>query len=207
MDFELLNYFIRYLPFHVQKDTLFLRLPGCERDIFNLHEMPLTDDPLKILDFFGYDTTIEYTKLSQSNIFVYLTNSTKLDPAFICHDGFKGPHAKNNIHKKFNQHLVCEYQHLKKHRPHQDVCEKWIVDAIKYFNKLNEFNTYQSQKAIIDKALQFHVATDKDTRKGYDRFVLLHGVYTVASMTRLQFEDAWVKFKRENWSSLKVIEN
>jgi len=88
MDLDLLNVWITNLGFEIKKDKLYLQLKAHYKDPINFYVMYLSNNKDKILEFFGFDTSIDYDHLTEKNVFEYLCTSTKLNPEFIMYTGF-----------------------------------------------------------------------------------------------------------------------
>lgn len=112
MDISLLNYYIKKLGFNIKNSDLILELEPYENGIVNKYQINLTCNKDKILDFFGLDNTVEYDKLNERNLWIYLISSKKLNEKHIKFDGFKGPHPKNKYHARFNEYLVRTYENM-----------------------------------------------------------------------------------------------
>jgi hypothetical protein len=179
MDLELLNFWINRLNFDFRRKQLFVILPAHERDPGHCYCLLLSDDPDKILTFFGFDTSINYDKLSLNNQFEYLCTSTKLDPKFIDYCGFKGPTPKNRIHSKFDIYLKSKnYPKSMKYQDNSEIlADQLLKEAIIFFDKSNEYESYKQQFTLLNNLM-------KQKRKlpdnyDFNRFCLLHNIYTI----------------------------
>jgi hypothetical protein len=207
MDFELLNYWIHRLDFDIRKDKLYLQLKACSKDSLNGYIMFLSDDKNKILEFFGFDTTIEYDKLTEKNMFEYLCTSTKLSSGIIVYNGgFKGPYAKNALHKKFNNYLLTkEYFIERDYAKIYETRNAMVKEAIAYFDKMKDYEEYKSSKLFIDSVMDKYklLKTKTDTVWcDFERFIILYGAYRIAEMPEEEMFELWNNFRKQNWSGL-----
>jgi hypothetical protein len=175
----------------------------------------LSENKKDILTFFGFDTSIEYDKLTEKNTFEYLCTSTRLKPMYIQYTGFKGPYAKNKEHEKFNEYL--KGKHYPRRSSSNDEYYKQLAlekqsytnDAIEFFKKENAYIEYKERKKLLDKVMEKH-----DAIKGlesryiwcdFSQFIKLHGVLNIAEMSIDKVTALWNQFKTQNWSGLRVI--
>lgn len=196
---------------------LYLLLKAYSKDPLYSYVLPLSNNKIDILTFFGFDTSIEFDKLTEKNTFEYLCTSSILDPKHIQYTGgFKGPYAINKLHEKFNDYLKNkkypkptayneEYYTKKK-----NVRDTFKKNALAFFNKENEYNEYKSHRDILEKVYaKFDIIKnaklDKDNFVDFERFVILHGVYKVSQMNENELYKLWSEFVAQNWSGLVVI--
>ena len=123
----------------------FVHLKAYKKDPFGAYVICLTENKKHALAFLDYDTSVEYDLLTERNLFAYLDTSTRLSPEFIRYCGFKGPHAKNKLHERYNKHLIEEHGGYKKNdnshyvRRHE-LSQKLKHAAISYFGKEKEYS-------------------------------------------------------------------
>lgn len=207
MDFELLNFWISKLHFNIHHEPnktpkLYVNLEAYTGEPFYSYSLLLSNNKNDILKFFGFDTTIEYDKLSERNLFVYLTSSTKLKPENISYVSFKGPSAKNNKHSKFNKYLI------KKYSPDHKTCSinyEIIEKAIKYFHREKQYQEYIEQKEFlncIESKKSIIKTYDNNYQKNINRFLLLYGLSNISIMKDETLITLWDNFKKQNVSGL-----
>lgn len=210
MDITLLNYYIKKLSFNIENYHLILELEPYEKGIVNKYQIKLTCNKNKILDFFGLDNTVEYDKLNERNLWIYLTSSKILNERHIRFDGFKGPYPKNKYHARFNEYLKKTYDYIGKYNKKElDILrETWLRRAIIYFGIEKEISNWKHEKSIMDKVMRLYSAiNDKEVEsyKIFQRFVKYWGVFTINMWTETQFFTEFVMFKDKNWSNLDCI--
>jgi len=211
MDFELLNFWITKIKFNITDNVLYILLESCDIDIFNSCKFELSSDKKKILDFFGFDSTIDYDNLKPYNIYEYLCTSSVLLPQYITYCGFKGPHAKNTNHSKFNEYLLKRFPYDKTHSQYSiyNDIDKWKRYAIKYFNKNDDYELYKSNYNILNKLFE---KKDKFVEKikwnEYKKFICLHGILTIINWDDNKFNEEWDLYKKSLWgNNLSMIIN
>lgn len=228
MDFELLNFWIRSLNLDIRHEKitnnprLYISLKAYTNDPMYAFVILLSEDRKSILTFLGFDTSIEYDKLTEKNIFEYLCTSSRLDPAFIKYCGFKGPHAKNRMHQKFNDYLVAKkFRNSAKRDDDYFSQEKQAVniyaqDAISYFGKEKEYIDYKEKRKLIDKVMEKkYYLRDNLKENGnnslslmidnFSQFITVYGIYHVSQMSFDEFETKWKDFINQNWSGLRIF--
>lgn len=188
MDFELLNFWIEDYNFSILEDDdnkvkLYLRLKSCNTDILRSGQFLLCSDKNKILNFFGYDNSIEYDYLKSYNQYEYLCSSTKLLPRYIRYRGFKGPRAKDSNHEKFNKYLMNKYKSGSHINDYSLLCvhkRTWLDKAIQFFEKEKEYREYLDNRLVLDKLFK-----RKDDLKidfdNFRKFICLHGVINMTN--------------------------
>lgn len=210
MDLELLNYWIKKMNFNIHEDTLYMSLESCDIDFCNTCKFVLSSNKNKILEFFGYDTTIDYDHLKSYNIYEFLCTSTKLLPNNIQYDGFKGPSAKNSEHVKYNKYLLQKYSDNKKYRiddiENNKFIKKFNEDAIKFFKKENNFELYKFNFNILNKLFKKKENIEKINHSEFCKFVSLHGILTIIKWSDDKFYDEWDLYKKSLWNEqLSII--
>jgi len=216
MDFELLNFWISKLGFDICHNDIctnpkfFVSLKAHSGDVMKTYRILLSENKNNILEFLGFDNTIAYNALSEKNTFEYLCTSSLLNPIHIQYCGFKGPHAKNKQHKKFDEYLKNkQYHHL-----HGDVyCAKEDRDhllqrSISFFNKENEFIEYIERKGTMNKLMKKHRLLknyDNIEWDDFKMFLILNGIMDVLQTDDDTLFTKWDAFKTQNWSGLKML--
>jgi hypothetical protein len=212
MDFELLNFWINKIGLDIHNDLdnglyhpkLYLSLKAYKDDPVYTYALLLSENKNDILRYLGFDTTVEYDKLSEKNTFEYLCTSTKLDPKYIWYCGFKGPHAKNKLHSKFNEYL--KDKNYPKGKDHVQIN---VLDAISFFGKESEYEEYKTKRALMDCIMQ-----KKDILKQngndynyscFSRFITVYGIIPVTVMNDAELIEKWTEFKNQNWSCLTLF--
>lgn len=206
---ELLNYWIHKLDMEICQDTLRLKLKAYKNDCLNGFRLPLSKDPVKILAFLGFDTDVDYTKLTEKNLFEYLCTSTRLSPKFISYTGFKGPHAKSTQAKRFNDYL------REKHYPtsvdendaheRRELAKKLRDHAIEFFEKEDDLIGYAQQHQLLTKVFEQKQKLPVHTMFDFNKFIVLYGLKAIANMETSVLQTRWNKFTRTNWSQLDMF--
>ncbi len=207
MDLSLLNLWINNLNFDIQDNKLCIHLKAYSEDICNTFILPLSKNKKDILDFFGFDTTIDYDNLKEKDMFEYLCTSHKLNPLFITYYGFKGPYAKSQIDAKFNKYLLTKnYTHFdfRKHQGLLDkVQEELMNESIIFFKKEKAYNKYKIKYDLLDKVISIkEKIKDKMSYGKFSKFIVLHGIFNVVKWDDEMINLKWDEFKNENWSGL-----
>ena len=214
MDLELLNFWIRRLHYEVRGETLFINLSAFEKDYMYSYALELSSDSKRILDFFGFDTSIEYDKLTLSNQFEFLCSSTKLNPHYITYSGFKWLHPKNHQHSKFNQYLVKRYYHKKYKYPVENIeSNNFSCDeAILFFQKEKEYRIYEKHELLINTVLEKKFIIENESKTNHKKFasqfnmfLLVHGMNSVSSWDNQKCIHEFQEFVKEKWSGLNVF--
>lgn len=210
MDISLLNYYIKELHFNIENSYLILELEPFEEGTVNKYQIKLTCNKDKILDFFGLDNTVEYDKLNERNLWIYLTSSPKLSERHMSFTGFKGPHPKNKYHARFNEYLVGTYENIDKYNKKEldTLRESWLRRATLYFKIEKEISDWKHEKSIMNKIMQWYRAINDKEIESYDifqRFIKYWGVRTINMWTETQFFIEFAMFKDKNWSNLDSI--
>ena len=206
MDISLLNYYIERIGFIIDDGKLFFVSKGNDRDFSNSYRIFLTSDSRDMLKFFGYDVTIPYDKLSERDLWSYLTSSTMLTQTHLSlTNDFKGPRAKNKYHKRFSDFLRKQFG--SDYRQLDDkLTETWHRSAVSYFGIDNQYAEYLNQKKIVDKIFYLYEinVSEKsiDSYKTLQLFVRLHGVRSIAAWDDDKFLEKWKEMLLENWSNL-----
>ena len=203
MDLELLNFWINRLKFDYRHNQLFVLLPAYDDDIFNTYCLKLSEDTKQILDFFGFDTTIKYDKLTLNNMFEYLCTSTKLDPRYIEYCGFKGPYSKNLIHSKFDKYLKNK-NYPRDTKNLESTANKLLNESIIYFKKSEEYNKYKKHFDILNKLFK-QKAKFENNIDDFRKFCVLYGIYNIINFDDNMLKTKWEEFKSENWSGLVYL--
>ncbi len=206
MDLELLNFWISDFKMSIQDDNLFLHLKSYKKDTIYSYILPLSDNRQDILNFFGYDNTVEYDKMTQKNQFEFLCTSTKLNPKYISYLPFK---TRAN-HIKFNVFLLEKYKYIRP--PEQDrnaikqEGRKWKLEALNYFNKENDYRIYKQQCYIFESLenARNKVYTENHNYKDFEKFMLLHGITNIIKWNYELLIKEWKRFKNSNWSPLSM---
>lgn len=212
MDVELLNFWVNNLRFHIEHDntnkepSLYLSLKVHKYDIIDSHVILLSNNKNAILEFFGYDTSINFDKLTERNMFEYLCTSKKLHPCFIKYCNFKTRHPKNKLHSKFDEYLKKRY-HCNDKIDIIDIKQERIIflnNAISFFGKDKEYDEYKKKRNLLNDVFKKMELIETATTD-FRFFVLVYGIYQVAQMTDEEIKNNWSKFKSENWSGLRSI--
>lgn len=180
MDLELLNFWIENLDFYIRDNTLKMRLYV---PYFRNYIMELSSNKKDILDFFGFDTNIDYDALKEKDVFVYLCSSKKLCHTKLRLCSIKGPFPKNKQHSKFNQYLQTNYFVNDVFRIPQEMSSsiKWSKEAISFFKKDKEYDMYMAQYNMFLKLkLCFNKLTISNAHRPiFNAFLMLYGVKNV----------------------------
>ena len=206
----LINYYLERQDLHIHDGMLRLKLKCHTHDYARSFIQPLCNDTLKILSFLGYDPTIDFEKLSKKNLFVYITSSTKLNPLFINYtDSFKGPFAKTSLQKEFNEYLLSQnykkYLYMHDNIALEEEKRKLRDDAIVYFNKQDDIDTYASQYKFFNKLFEQRAKLPTNTFFDYNKFIVLHGIKSIISMSDEELKRKWLSFSKDNWSALDIF--
>lgn len=193
MDLELLNYLVTKLDFVVVGNELSFRLPACDEDTSNTCMFPLSNNTEKILAFFGYDMSVKLNHLTERALFNYLASSKKLT-----HVEYIKP-AKNAQHQRFAKFIKSEFD--TEDSPSPEIIKQMKDAAVAYFEKKREFQIYEYQYKMMQKALQVRDKLKADD-KTFSRFMKLHGMNTVIKVDDDELYHRWRLFQGANWSSL-----
>jgi hypothetical protein len=201
MDFELLNLLINKIHLFIKDNNeLFLELKAFHHDPFHSYTIFLSNDKNKILEFLGFDTSIEYDKLSTKNMFEYLCTSNKLDYKLIKFFGFKGPHAPNRLQQNFNDYLIN-----KKFTDLSNTTNifntKYIIE---YFDKTNEYNDYKEKRNLYNNLIEKKISLGNRHDQFY-KFLIVHGIQNIINYNNDELINKWNTFCKENWSGLIVF--
>lgn len=211
VDLELLNFWIHKLHLEICQDGLRLKLKACAQDFLHSFTLPVSKDPVKILAFLGYDTEVDITKLTEKNLFEYLCTSTRLNPKFIAYTSFKGPHAKNALHARFNDYLKEKGYPLPRSLDNNDKKElealsKELRDhAIEFFEKQDEILAYAQKYQFITKVFEQRQHLPTHTMFDFNRFIVLYGLKAIATMETATLQKRWNNFTKSNWSQLDLF--
>lgn len=207
MDFELLNFWINKLNLDIRHDydygkekpRLYILLKAYDDDFLYTYVLLLSENKNDILEYLGFDTTIEYDKLTENNMFEYLCTSTKLNPANIQYCGFKGPCPKNTLHSKFNKYLLNK-NYSKDNQKHVLNNEQIIT----FFKKVNDYEEYKNKRSLMNIVMcKNKILHGK--HKEFSRFITVYGIISVSKMNDVELIEKWKDFNTENWSILKVF--
>lgn len=210
LDLELLNFWIKKYGLYIEENTLFIRL-SLNKSHKIIHTIKVSDDKHSILDFFGYDTRIEYDELTQKNTFVFLSTSSKLNTDFIDYykthfkGGHEGYHPKNKQQREYNEYLLAQdYDIRYKKEDLKDELKKWQNEVINTFRLEDEYKECLMKNQKLSRAFEnLEKCNFKDSNWKYiQRFILFYGINTLVSYSEDEFVSAWEKFKKDNWSSL-----
>lgn len=157
---------------------------------------------------FGFDTTIDYDKLTERNTFEYLCTSVRLKPWYISYCGFKSQHAKNKLHEKFNSYLV-EKSYAKNpydisfSQQHKNEFRMYLQDAVSFFGKEKEYSLYKKNQKLLDcvykkTELLKGMRVYHNERCKFKLFIGVHGVYKIAEMDDETFVKEWDEFLGQN---------
>lgn len=212
MDFELLNFWIRSLRFNiVHKDItlepcLCISLKAHKHDMLYSHSIPLSRNKNAILEFFGYDTSVKYENLTEKNLFEYLCTTNKFQHSLVKYCSFKGPHAKNKQHERFDRYLREKFKGLQKNdkfeQRHNIVT--FMNDAISYFGKEKEFADYVEKKDILSKVMNKMYSRNLE-HDNFKSFILVYGIIGISKMTEDAFNETWNDFVSHNWSGANSL--
>lgn len=209
MDLELLNFWINNLGLSISNDSLFVHLKAYSNDPLKAHIIKLSEKKQDILAYFGFDTSIEYEKLTEKNLFVYLSSSSKLKPEFIHYYGFKGSSPKNAQHSRYNKYLLEEFSTPKYDDKYYQKCfvvaKKYKKSAILHFNKKDEYEKYIEKRKLLDKLFEQRERLGKTHFDHFQRFVALHGIMNVVEWDDDKLRSEYAKFIQDNWSCLMAI--
>lgn len=216
MDFELLNFWVHHLHFDVRHERLednprlYLSLKAHNNDSLCSYVLLLSESKKDILEFFGYDTSIEYDRLTEKNVFEYLCTSSRLKPQFIQYSSFKGPRAKNKQHTEFNKYLERkEFPRRGSDYCNQrtQLCRIYSQDAVNFFQKEKEYTAYKENRKILDAVNRKTslVNLKESAATSFSKFIAVHGVLNIATMDDDTFVAAWDKFIKQNWSGLYAL--
>ena len=202
MDFRLLNFWIHKLHLNIEHPhQLYLKLKSHKKDFLHSHVILLSQDKNKILEFLGFDTSIEYDLLSEQNMFEYLCTSKWLNPQYIKYcGGMKGgPYAINKTHSRFDQYLK-----KKQYKRSSDSDRDIVNDALQFFDKHEEYTEYKNLRSLIEKVEKKETLV-KCNHDDFIKFTLLYGVLQISTMNDEEFVRKWTEFIKFNWSGLRVM--
>lgn len=215
MDFELLNFWISKLRLHVKHThthndpCLYLYLKAHDNDFLYSYCILLSTKKNAILEFFGFDTSVNYDELTEKNLFQFLSTSTKLHPSFIQYCGFKGPHPKNKLHGKYNEYLKTEYFSIHNNDTNcQHAVELYARKAISFFGRENKIKEYMDKKALFNAVMAKRDLLEeqyKDDISKFSSFVSVYGIINVSEMDANLLIQAWKAFLDQNWTGLASI--
>lgn len=214
MDFELLNFWINKIGFDIRHDKLnepcylYLSLKADKDDFLKSYIIELSSDKNKILQFFGFDSNINYDNLSEKNLFEYLCTSSILQPSHIRYCSFKGPHAKNKLHEKFNKYLLDK--NYSRHQDNTSINQQvrvFVNDAITYFQKEHDFTEYKEKRKMFDNVVQkkhYLMSNVKQfSHVDFNLFLVVHGILNVSLMNDETLQNVWKDFSNQNWSGAR----
>jgi hypothetical protein len=214
MDFELLNFRINKLGFDIRHDNvsetcyLYLLLQADKDDFLNSYIILLSSSKKAILEFFGFDITIQYDNLTETNMFEYLCTSSILKPCYIRYCSFKGPHPKNKLHENFNKYLLKK--NYSRHDGNLRAKEQRSIlkkDAISFFGKEKEFSEYKEKRTMFDNINEKkHYLMSKQPSQSFVdfmSFLVVHGITNVVSMNEELLITTWNAFSKQNWSGIR----
>lgn len=193
MDLELLNYFITKLDFIIVGSELRVNLPACDEDQDKKCVFTLSSNCEQILAFFGYDTTVKLNHLTERAFFNYLVSNGKFK-----HIQYIKP-AKNAQHQRFAKFLKSQYPETLD--PPTETIKQLKDAAIAHFEKKREFQVYEYQSKMLQKAIQIRDKLEAD-KTTFARFIKLHGMNTVIKVGDDELYHRWGLFRNANWSSL-----
>jgi hypothetical protein len=205
-ELDLLNFWIEKLGFLIEENNLYLCLQACNLDFGTHYKLFLCNDSRTILDFFGFDTSIDYLNLKAYNVFEFLCTTSKLEPSMIRYRGFKGPSAKNDKHAKFNDYLKHKFENAI--QPSKDAaCHTqsiWMESAIQVFSKRYEYNLYIEQKSKVDTCID-KLKRFNPSFQDMSRFFMLHGICSVCVWDEETLEKKWMLYQQEPWNVLTIF--
>lgn len=212
MDFELLNFWINKLSLSIKHDgsnepQLFLSLKAYDNDYLHTYKILLSTNKTSILEFLGFDTSINYDNLTIKNMFEYLCTSNRLKSDYLRFCSFKGPQPKNKLHQQFDSFLKNRYNGQNRTETltnKQLEMSLLVADAISFFGKDKQYEEYKEKRQLMTKVMT-KMNLVKSDNNHFQLFLLLHGVITVAEMTDVIFVRAWNEFTSQNWSCLNSI--
>ena len=212
LDIGLLNILFGNLEiFHIKDSILYLRLPIIQNlDITNYdHEIKLSNDKKEILEFFGYDTTIQYDVLqTKSNQFIFLCSSPRIRKKYL---NFYVPHFKGGsgfypntkLEKDFNDYLIDKYGEKESTRDRDKT--KWINYAIKFFRVDNELNDYAEQKTMFEDIFKKRNTLPDMNYVIYKRFLMYYGAINVYTWDQSTLLEKLTQFKNKNSTGFKFF--
>ena len=200
---DLIECWISKLNFKIESGGLYIGLEAFEEDFTKAFKIFLSADEKDILRFFGFDVEIDYCKLKPYNMYPFLSNTSKLTPGCITYYGFKGPHARNSEHTKFNDYLRSQFID-KNEKLTDEVIQKWQSDAIKYFAKEKEYQLYLEKYKVINTVRTLKVQLKPRESVIWRRFIVFNGINTIKDWDFVKFQLEWNAFKKENWSGLDI---
>lgn len=147
-----------------------------------------------------------------NNIFEYLSKSSKIDPCFLRYThGFKGPHAKNQIHQKFSKFLQAKYASVAKANAKtiEKETRRWMKTAITHFGKQEDYIEYKERKQLYELVMtkynKIKSINPKLLFSEFKRYLLIYGIMTIVKLSDDELVEHWNKFWKENWSGLMSI--
>lgn len=214
MDLELLNFLIADLDFVIERNGLYACVQGCY--LYNWHKIKLflSDDKKAVLDFFGYDTTVEYDSLTPNNLYVFLCDSSKLKPSDLklnlSHFKGGGVRMYDRIFREFDHFLKGKHYNSQAKHASDDTKQRWLEQAIEYFKKLPEYDSFQQKRSMIDDVYRkgkrcWKHRDGRGESNNYRRFVKVQGINTLSTLDSEEIERRWKEFKKDNWGILDVI--
>lgn len=210
MSFELdiLNFWIHNLSFTIKNDKLYMCLKASDNDFMNCCDLFLSDNHKDILEFFGFDTSVDYLNLKSYNVYEFFCTTSKLSPHHISYCGFKGPHPKNQNHSNFNVYVKKKFQDIRTLEEGSDTVRSqkvtWLKSALDSFSKQKEYQKYLWQKATINVAINT-LHTLHASFSDMSRFILLHGIKKIVKWEDDILKAKWKKFKDDEWNGLTVF--
>lgn len=196
MDLELLNYLVVKFEFVVSGDELSLVLPACDEDKNNNCIFPLSNNADRILTFFGYDMSVNLNHLTEKSLFNYLVSSKKL----IYVENLKP--AKNAQHQRFAKFVKSHFE--TEDNPTPESIRQMKDAAIAFFEKKREFQIYEYQYKMLQRALEVRDKLKAD-EKTFSRFMKLHGMNTVIKADDEELFHRWSLFAVANWTLLDFL--
>lgn len=214
MEFDLLNFWIENMNFFIkykpEKTTLYIRLKSCKYDQMISCYFPLCSDKNKILDFFGYDSSLDYDHMKIYNQYEYLCTSTKLSHKDIKYCGYKGHSPKNKNHTEFNKCLLAKYREKKRNTDDYSVINAhkrlWQEKSIIFFNMESKYTKYIENRNILDEIfIKKNILKANHTE--FKKFVCLYGVLNIIKWDETTLQNNWNLFKIDEWNkTLSIFE-
>lgn len=151
---------------------------------------------------------IDFDKLHEKNLFVYLSTNKKFDERHISYDSFKGFSPKNSQHRKFNDFLIKNRKYISEYTKSElkSIAVVWKKRAIEYFNIAAQIIQYEKEKIIVDQIMNLFNKSDYITLKNHTKFTFFiryWGVNSIKDWDQNKFDSEWQKFTQENWGNLR----
>ena len=189
---DLLNFLIQHEGLLVKNNVLYITLPAHEGDTQLHYHLELSTNSTEIYGYLGYDATVNVSKLTEKNLFEYLTTSPKLD-SFYSGD-FKG--AKQTRFLKFLE--------TKGFRRFDGYYQKNMA-ALTCFQKHREYEIYKFQHAMLSTVASKSNIVSPTSQDQFYQFLLLHGVNTISKIDDEELLERWNKFTKVSWSGLMAF--